>query len=563
MRKINYHSRLIVVLTLLITTLFGCATIGCSKPDDGSIGHKTIVETNIPDKSGMTIKGKVACNGVGIAGVMVSDGIEVTTTDAAGVYYLPSKKKYGYVFISTPSGYEVPLNGNVPEFFLKVNKSKPTDVEQKDFNLTLTNNSKHAVLAMADFHLAKRTNDLMQFQAMADDINNTILNLRNQGYMVYGVSLGDESWDLFWYDNNFSIIEAFQQTRKINCPFYHCMGNHDNDPYYANDWQAAQKFINSFPAYYSFNIGDVHYIVMDNIEYLNNGAYIGHIGERNYNVKIISEEMQWLKKDLALVKDKTKPLVIAMHAPLYGRPLLKGTQQSYSLDNANDFVELIKEFTDVHVLSGHTHDNYNIGNKSNIREHNTGAICATWWWTGKLTNDRQHICCDGTPGGYGVYLSDNAKLSWYYKSKGFDKDYQFRTYDLNTTYISDSDIKDPDGILADYAHGYNKKKNNNEVLINVWNYDENWKVEVYENNNLLQVERIDGYDPLHILSYEVQRISAGKKPTKDFVTTKTTHLFKVKASNANSTLNIKVTDSFGRVYTEEMIRPKTFNLMMY
>ena len=39
-------------------------------------------------------------------------------------------------------------------------------------------------------------------------------------------------------------------------------------------------------------------------------------------------------------------------------------------------------------------------------------------------------------------------------------------------------------------------------------------------------------------------------------------MFKTKASNATSTLLIKVTDRFGNVYTETMERPKAFNYMM-
>ncbi|WP_218565308.1 metallophosphoesterase N-terminal domain-containing protein [Sphingobacterium multivorum] len=41
----------------------------------------------------MTVKGVVYANGVGVANVVVSDGFEVTMTDAAGIYYLPSSKK--------------------------------------------------------------------------------------------------------------------------------------------------------------------------------------------------------------------------------------------------------------------------------------------------------------------------------------------------------------------------------------------------------------------------------------------------------------------------------------
>src|SRR5690606_3505786 len=50
-----------------------------------------VLESDIPDKEGMTIKGIVHSDGVGLPGVVVSDGYAVTTTDENGVYYLPSE----------------------------------------------------------------------------------------------------------------------------------------------------------------------------------------------------------------------------------------------------------------------------------------------------------------------------------------------------------------------------------------------------------------------------------------------------------------------------------------
>ena len=40
-------------------------------------------------------------------------------------------------------------------------------------------------------------------------------------------------------------------------------------------------------------------------------------------------------------------------------------------------------------------------------------------------------------------------------------------------------------------------------------------------------------------------------------------MWKVTASSATSTLEIKVTDNFGNVYTETMSRPKAFNVDTY
>jgi hypothetical protein len=60
------------------------------------------------------------------------------------------------------------------------------------------------------------------------------------------------------------------------------------------------------------------------------------------------------------------------------------------------------------------------------------------------------------------------------------------------------------------------------------------------------------------VAYEFQRLNALATPTAAMVTTANPHMFKVRASSATSTLDIKVTDCYGNVYTETMTRPKEF-----
>jgi hypothetical protein len=67
---------------------------------------------------------------------------------------------------------------------------------------------------------------------------------------------------------------------------------------------------------------------------------------------------------------------------------------------------------------------------------------------------------------------------------------------------------------------------------------------------------------LHIISYDAQRIKSGGAKYVTFPSEKTAHLFKVKASSASSTLEIKVTDRFGKTYSETMKRPKAFSYDM-
>lgn len=529
----------------------------------GSITINIVIDSSIPDIDGMTIKGVVTSEDKGVEGVVVSDGYEVTTTNAEGIYYLPSTKKNKYVFISVPGNYEVSNKDNLPIFFQRL--SGGSSVEQKDFSLIKTDNSKHVVLAMADWHLANRVSDISQFtSSVLPDINATIAEYKAKGTKVYGLTLGDLSWDLYWYANRFALPEYLQQLKKVNATTFNVIGNHDNDPYSSNDWDAALPFKEIVsPNYYSFNLGDIHYVVLDNISYTNTGGSYGNIGDRDYRGVVVPYQMDWLRKDLATIKDKSTPIVIAMHIPLYNRPVLAGNgnqTNTLRLDNASEIVNVLSEFSNVRVLTGHSHNNYTAEPSSSLMEHNIGAICATWWWTGYHV--KNHICTDGSPGGYGVWEMDGKDMKWYYKSIGYEKDYQFRTTDLNSVHITAEKYapKSTNAELAKYAGPYATPSSNNEVLINVWGYDTQWNIEVKENGNTLDVNRVNAMDPLHIISYDAQRLNAGATVT--FPAVNTAHLFKVKATSSTSTLEIKVTDRFGRIYTESMKRPKELTYLM-
>lgn len=534
----------------------------------GSISINIAPITDIPDRTGMTIKGVVYCDGSGVAGVVVSDGFETTTTDDNGAYYLPSEKKNGYVFISVPGQYEVECqNGNEPQFFQYVTQNATASVEQRDFALRKVDNTNYKLFVMTDFHLANRNNDLKQYANFVTDVNNTIENETQGGTPVYGLDLGDLSWDLYWYDNNYALAECKLELNKINCPIFNLPGNHDNDPYKANDWTAEQAWKNTIgPTYYSFNIGKVHYVMLDNIQYLNNGGAEGTVGDRNYNDLIVDTQMSWLEKDLSYITDDNTPVVVAMHANLYDNPSLKGGEATITanLQNSAKLKELLSRFKEVHVLTGHTHVNFTIED-GNIMEHNTAAVCATWWWTGKDGYAGNHTCRDGSPGGYSVWTVNGSDFSWYYKGTSENRNYQFRAYDLNETQITAEKFapNSTDTKLSPYAGTYANKRDDNKVLINVWGYDSRWTVEVTEEGKPLSVSRVYGLDPLHIISYEALRLNAGKTPTSSFVTIGTSHFFEATASSATSTLEIKVTDRFGNVYTETMTRPKKMDSTLF
>ena len=520
--------------------------------------------SKIPDKEGMTIKGTIYSKGNGLANVIVSDGQYIAKTDINGIYYLPSTKRNGYVFVSIPSNYEVETLNSAPKFYKNLSFDSNT-VEIVDFELIESNNENHIVAFLPDMHIANRNDDISQFKnGFANDINTLYSTAKSQNKKFYAITLGDQTWDVYWYSNNYSLPEFKNLIKDFQFPIYHVIGNHDNDPYITNDFLAENKFRSTFgPTYYSFNIGKIHYIVLDNNLWINKGGSNGVIGERDYDATITQNQIDWLKLDLETITDKTTPIVIAMHIPYHSAPTTNNTY-SARITNANDLKNILTPFTNVKIMSGHTHYNFRIDdNTTKITEYNIGAISATWWWTGRSGYANNHICKDGSPGGYGVLDNKGAKQEFYYKSIGFDKNYQFRTYDLNNVHITAQNFTPNanstyQSKVNDYAGEYATKKSSNEVMLNIWGYSPKWKISVKEGDNELAIQRVSKLDPLHIISYQMKRLNVNAEPTSSFITSNTTHMFIVKANSPNSTLDIKVEDENGNVYTEKMIRPKAF-----
>ena len=522
-----------------------------------------VFNPNIPDVTGMSIKGVVHSSGAGLANVVVSDGIEVAITDSNGIYYLASKKRGKLVFVSIPGNYEVATKGSAPLFFNKLTKP-PLTVEIMDFELVSVNNDKHVVMILGDMHLANRNSDIAQFQqGFLKDVNNSIATHKNAGTKVYALTLGDMTWETYWYTTNYGLPQYVQEMNKINAPVFNTMGNHDNNPSYSNNWDAEERYREIIgPTYYSFNLGKAHYIVLDNIEYLNESS-----SPRNYNEIILPEQLEWLKKDLATVTDKSTPIIIAMHAPLNSSPGVdvSGQQVSnYRLKDSSEFVDTLSGFTDVQLWTGHSHINYTVKNSSSFIEHNLGAVCATWWWTGRSDYGANQICKDGSPGGYGILQMENKSSEWNYKSIDYPLEYQFRAYDLNKVHLTkEKYAPEYTGTSwVSFAGVYANLNLKNEVLINVWGYGPGWNIQVTEDGISLAVQRILAKDPLHIISYSAQRLARNAEPTVSFISSNTAHMFKVKASNPTKSLVIKVTDSYGKVFTETMIRPKEFSYQM-
>ena len=513
-----------------------------------------------PDE-GVTIYGKISCNGNPVPGVVVSDGVLVTATDQKGIYQLKSRKERETVFMSVPSGYEPVCEGILPQLWCML-KEDPKVMERVDFKLKEAGDqTNYKLLVLGDLHLAIRTGDIRQFDDFAKDMNAYLAAHRDD--KVYALTLGDMTWDIYWYDEKFGFpeyLDLMNSKFKDIC-VYHTMGNHDNDFKGASDFLAEDPYLHYIaPNYYSFNIGKVHYVVLDNIDC---SLYDGTTSRR-YFVSVTDGQLEWLKKDLKYVSKDT-PIILTTHAPVT-RPYSPGVTR-YNYTGADRLFDVLNGYK-VDIITGHTHKVFNVDTEAekkltgvdNIFEHNGGAVCATWWWSAHMTPGI-HISVDGSHGGYGIWDIDGKDISWLYKATGKSESHQFHAYDLNevkrtvTMELGSNKPKFEKYVHNADAYPYNA------ILLNIWNYNPSWKITVTENGKELPVKMRFDYDPLHIIALTAKRFATNDDPM--FTTSWSDHFFEVQATSSDSTLEIVVEDEFGHVFKETMKRPKEFTAEIY
>lgn len=508
-----------------------------------------------PDiKEEITIYGYVTADGVGLPNVVVSDGVVVTTTGEDGQYSMNSTKSTTAIFVSTPSGYEPQSNGIIPAFFKRFSRA-PQELERVDFKLTPVDQTNFKLLALGDMHLAGRQfcDDVGQFRRFAGEVNGLV---ESSDVPVYAVTLGDMTWDQFRVVNGYGFSEYLKELKRdlSGLLVYHTMGNHDNNPDYVGDADAQLDYEMAIcPNHYSLNIGDIHLVVLDDILYNNTVA-----GVRSFYPQLSRDQLEWLKEDLGYV-DRSTPVLVAMHTPFYYR------DASSALYNFSDLLHCFDGFDYVQFLTGHTHVVYNVDMLSrsvHVMETNSGAVCGAWWMTDSACKAGFNICSDGAPAGYRILDISGKDIEWTYKGTECAEDYQFRTYDRNQIHF-DADVWVPHASVEgrqafiEAVGGYARASTANQVLINIWDYDPSWKISVTENGRQLEVKQLkDTKDPLYLAAYEAYEYEHGFSVS--YPCGHTDHIFSVTASSATSTLQIDVTDRFGRTCSETMTRPQAF-----
>jgi len=440
-----------------------------------------------------------------LAGVVVTDGSSFCQTDVKGNYTLKVNQASTFIYISSPAGYAVPVVNSVPQFYQALNLTNG----KREINFKLKKNdrdeNKHGFIAWADPQI-KSNKEILPYREAVRDLSSLLKSYPNIPFHALGC--GDIIGDNHTLFDTSKVVLS-----KTNIPFYQAIGNHDMNYYGRSNESASVIFEKHFgPTYYSFNKGKIHYVVLNDVFYVGRDYfYIGYLPE---------QQLAWLEKDLSFVPAGST-VVVTFHIPsALDENDIKAFSYaniSSSMSNKKALYEILNPYQ-AHLISGHLHLNRNIQISPTIYEHITSSVCGAWW--------QGNLAEDGTPKGYGVFEADGDKISWYFKSIGREKDYQFRAYSVR------NNPEQPEYITA-----------------NVWNWDPEWKVYWYENGvKMGEMEAYSGTDP------EVVKALSNKDKLayKWIQAKKTNHLFRSKPKSEAAKITIEVVDRFEKLYRAEL-----------
>jgi len=219
---------------------------------------------------------------------------------------------------------------------------------------------------------------------------------------------------------------------------------------------------------------------------------------------------------------------------------------------------LLKDYEKVEIFSGHRHKYFNCtpAEYPNIFEHTVGCVGGNLYWSGLYSG---HInCSDGAPGGYLVVDIKGKDYEWIWQNAEPDEyGTQFRVIDVNTwrdLYNTDTTY----AILPAAGHTYNNPNTefeDNTVILNVFNYDPAWIIEVKENGVAKKIEQCYTQDVYHIITCDIPRRLVSTKISDEMASWANHHMFKIVANSPTSTLDIKITDRFGNIFTRTVTLP--------
>lgn len=367
--------------------------------------------------------GKLDSNEKPITGVAVSNGRDVVLTDHEGVYELPISDNT-ILFVIKPSDYDLPVNElNQPQFFYNHKPGGSPELEYPGVDPTgpLPESVNFGLIKgdhTEEFRMLVFGDPQPYTEEEVDYFDRDIVDelVGAKGY-EFGITLGDivgDDLDLF--------APYSESVARIGLPWFHVYGNHDMNFDAESDEFADETYEANFgPATYSFNHGNVHFIVMDNVVYPRTDGESGYIGG------VTEKQLEFIANDLKYVS-KDDLIVFAAHIPLYV-PEWRETSDYFLIDYRQKLFDVLSEYPNVLSLSAHTHiqrlhylDEESGWDYSNDHLHYNVGTTGGDWWSG-VPDERgvpPTLMRDGTPNGYATINFSGNSFTLDYKVAGED-----------------------------------------------------------------------------------------------------------------------------------------------
>jgi len=546
--------------------------VACSKPDSGDTGRNDSGEYVPTGK--ITVKGLVCSDATPLEGVVVSDGVLCVRTDKDGRFEIDSDlKNTRFIHVSMPSGYVAPSSSNgIPQFYHPVTDAeRNADLCEHTFNLEkveIGDPERFTMLICADPQTRDRNAnfDKIAYHSLdcAEDLYKDMAETAGKikGRQVYGLTLGDivhEKMNHFpYYISGVKTIKDASERGKFQ--MHTVIGNHDNDPTAENDAEGRRVFEGYFgPVNYSFNIGKIHFICVDNLIMRQNNS--GDL--KNYDQGLTDDLWQWLQNDLRYVsRDAT--IMIAAHSPMFRLQSGSDRWDSAATRHGYDYKNLLSKFRKVHAWAGHTHVNYwynyPAGHPCENIEVHTLARSTGELWTNEYLSANQ-------PRGYVVMEVDGDDVSWYFKPTAYQKGdflntkvpaYKYRDWtkgsDGQTLYVDNRKL-DESYQMKVYKPG---EYEDNYIYVDVFLWDDKWEYPVFEGTKMTKVSSVQSYSLAHkeifnhYYTYGPQLNASADYAATYYSSDYPPTLFRVRVSKQTGSGTVKVKDRFGKEYSRRI-----------
>lgn len=210
-----------------------------------------------------------------MADVMVTDGRNVVRTDSNGEFKLKGYRHTRFITVTTPTGYFS------KDFYIKTEKSKERyDFVLSKYNANVGENGEHSFFQITDTEVNGKilnNKEIPWLEKLKTDIAE-----QNPAFLIH---TGD-----ICYEDGLKAHIQIMNSDNMGLPVRYVIGNHD----YVDFGKYGEALYESLygPIWYSFEVGNVHYVVTP----FQNGAD----EPSGYGA---NERWKWLANDLANVKE--------------------------------------------------------------------------------------------------------------------------------------------------------------------------------------------------------------------------------------------------------------------